>query len=261
MSLYVEESGTRGAPSILFLHGVGASGWMWWQQTPAFADFHCLNVDLPGHGKSNHVAWVSLKDTARQIAVLIEARATNGQAHVVGLSLGGYITLLLLEHYTAHVQRAVISGVTATQMPNRVLLGPQIWMMSIMKKRWFATRQAKALKLPEALQIAFTENLAAMSIETYRRIMEEAIDFEVSPDLRQVQVPTLLTAGSTESPSILQAVEVISAMMPQAEGRVAEGGRHGWNVQLPDLFNAMVRAWVSDHPLPAELVPLKAAVA
>ncbi len=64
VSLYVNESGVRGAPSIVFLHGVGTSGWMWEKQIAALSDFHCLNVDLPGHGKSNNVTWVSLADTA-----------------------------------------------------------------------------------------------------------------------------------------------------------------------------------------------------
>ena len=71
MSLYVDETGTPGAASIVFLHGIGASGWMWTLQTAALADFHCLNVDLPGHGKSNQIPWVSLADTAEQLAAVI----------------------------------------------------------------------------------------------------------------------------------------------------------------------------------------------
>ena len=66
MALYVEETGTKGAPSIIFLHGVGASGWMWWQQTAALRDYHCLNVDLPGHGESHQMPWLSLADTTQQ---------------------------------------------------------------------------------------------------------------------------------------------------------------------------------------------------
>src|SRR5690606_934184 len=142
-------------------------------------------------------------DTADKITALIESRATNGRAHVVGLSLGGYVALVLLEHRSELVNRAVVSGGTAAPMPNRRLLKPQLWLMSIMKSRWVADRQAKALGLPAKMQRAFTENLQAMSIETYRRIMEEAVVFEASPGLRQVSTPTLVTAGGNESDIIL----------------------------------------------------------
>lgn len=253
MPLYVEETGTPGAPSVVFMHGVGASGWMWWQQMAAFRDFHCLNVDLPGHGKSSHVPWVSLADTADQIAAIIQARATNGQAAVVGLSLGGYVAMVLLEHHTERVSRAVLSGVTAAPMPNRSLLKPQLWFMSVLKRRPVASLQAKALSLPPTAQAAFIENLQAMSIDTYRRIMEEAVVFQVSPGLRHVNVPTLVTAGGRETEIILQAVTVIADLMPNAVGRLAPGGRHGWNVEAPDLFNAMLRAWLTNTPLPAAL--------
>ncbi len=253
MSLYVHETGMPGAPSIVFLHGIGTSGWMWELQTAALADFHCLNIDLPGHGKSKAVAWVSLAATADQVAALIQSRATKGRAHVVGLSLGGYIALVLLEHHANLVDHVVISGVTDAPMPNRGLLNPQVWLMSLLKRRWLVNMQAKALRLSPDMQAAFTENFMAMSMHTYRRIAEEVVDFYVPPSLNQVTNPTLITAGGSESKIILQTVDTIPKIMPNAQGRLAPGQGHGWNVQAPDLFNAMVRAWITGLVLPTGL--------
>lgn len=253
MPLYVEETGTPGAASLIFLHGVGASGWMWWQQIAALTDFHCLNIDLPGHGKSQEIAWVSLTETAHQLATIIQARATHGQAHLVGLSLGGYVALALLADYPHLVQRAILSGVTVAPMPNRSLLKPQLGLMSIMRRRWVATMQAKLLRLPAPMQAVFTENLQAMSLATYRRILEEVMVFALPSALQQVDNPTLVTAGSNESKIILQAVDEIPKIMPQAQGYLAPGLGHGWNVQAPDLFNDMVRAWITSTLLPARL--------
>ncbi len=253
-SLYVNETGMPGAPSIVFLHGIGASGWMWEKQIAALADFHCLNVDLPGHGKSNQVPWVSLADTADHIAALIQSRATNGWAHVVGLSLGGHIALVLLERHANVVDRAVISGVTDAPMPNRALLNPQLWLMSfLLKRRWFVNMQARSLPLSPDMQSAFTENLLAMSLQAYRRIWEEAVDFYVPPALNLVNNPTLITAGGSETNIITRTVDTIPKLMPNAQGRLAPGRGHGWNIEAPDLFTAMVRAWITGTPLPAGL--------
>ena len=254
MPLYVAETGTPGAPSIVFLHGVGASGWMWGKQTAALADFHCLNVDLPGHGKSNQEPWVSLAATADQIAALIQARATHGRAHVVGLSLGGYIALVLLERRAEVVERVVISGVTAAPMPNRGLLSVQLALLSgLLKRRWFANMQARSMKLPPEMQAALVESLQALSLEAYRRIYREAAVYRVPPALQHVQTPMLVTAGGRELDIITQAVAAIPHILPNAQGRLAPGLGHGWNVEAPDLFNAMVRAWITGAPLPPGL--------
>lgn len=254
MSLYVHETGKPGAPGLVFLHGVGTSGWMWARQVAALADFHCLNVDLPGHGRSNQAPWVSLADTADQIAAIIRARAANGRAHVVGLSLGGYVALALLERHAGVLDRVVMSGVTAAPMPNRALLNPQLGLMSIlMKRRWLVKAQARALHLSPDMQAAFTENLLAMSMPAYRRIYREGADYRAPVSLRHVTTPTLIVAGGRESAIITQAVDALADLLPNAQGRLAPGLGHGWNVEAPDLFNAMVRAWITGKPLPSGL--------
>jgi pimeloyl-ACP methyl ester carboxylesterase len=254
MTLHVDETGTLGAPSIVFLHGVGTSGWMWWRQTAAFSDYHCLNVDLPGHGKSNAVRWVSFADAADQVAAIIRERATEGRAHVVGLSLGGHVALLLLERHAALVERALVSGVTAAPMPNRRLLKPQVWMMSAVRKsRWLLNMQARALGLPPEQQAAFIDNYLAMSMSTYEQIAAEAAYSSVAPALAQVHTPTLLIAGSRETAIIRDAVRVIAALMPNAQGRLAPNVGHGWNVEAPEMFNGTMRAWVMGGRLPEVL--------
>lgn len=256
--LYVNETGTRGAPSIVFLHGVGASGWMWEPQTTALSDFHCLNVDLPNHGKSHEITWVSLADTADKVSAVIRSHANNGRAHIVGLSLGGFVALFLLERHADIVDHTIISGVTVEPLPNLWLLGPQLALFSMtMKRRGFASRQAKALNLSPEMQTAFVENLMLMPMSAYRAIADEAFRYQLAPSLAQVQNPTLITAGSRESKNILQAVKSVPKLMPNAQGRIASGVRHGWNVEAPQLFSAMVRAWLTDTPLPAGLQALE----
>jgi pimeloyl-ACP methyl ester carboxylesterase len=248
MPLYVQETGRQGAPSIIFMH-------VWYPQIAALADYHCLNVDLPGHGKSNQVEWISFADTADQVATLIRERATNGRAHVVGLSLGGHIALVLLERHPDVVDRAIISGVTAEPMPNRWLLKPQLWLTTtLFQQEWYVNRLAKSLA-PSA-QSALKENLQAMSIDTYRRAYEEAAEFHVPQALRNSHTPTLITAGGSESKIIIEAVEAISKLMPNGQGCLAPGLGHGWNLEAPDLFSAMIRTWINNAALPNSLRPV-----
>lgn len=254
MTLYMETAGSPDAPAIVFLHGVGTSGWMWWRQIPAFADRFCLTVDLPGHGRSRDVPWVSLADTAGQVAALIRARSVAGRAHVVGLSLGGHVALSLLEHHPDAVDRAVISGVTAEPWPHRWFVAPQAWLTTtLLRSRRLVNAQAHSLNLPPEVHGTFTENVRAMRPRTYRRVFAEVGSYAVPRSLGTVGTPTLVLAGGKESDGIRRAVETIPAVMPFATGRIVPGVGHGWNVEAPDLFNATVRAWIDGSPLPVDL--------
>ncbi|MCA9908725.1 MAG: hypothetical protein KC519_08760, partial [Anaerolineae bacterium] len=175
-------------------------------------------------------------------------------AHVVGLSLGGYIALALLDRHARFLDRVVISGVTFEPMPNRAWLKPQLALTSfLMKRRWFVHMQARTMDIPSDMQSAFTENLLATSMDAYGSIYREAADYAVPASLSRVNTPTLITAGWRETKIIVDAVGAIAHMMPNAQGCLAPGLDHGWNVQSPELFSAMVRAWITGTPLPAGL--------
>jgi len=254
MSLYVNESGTKGAPTIVFLHGAGTSGWMWQAQIEALQDFHCLNIDLPGHGKSNHIPWVSIADTSDQVASVIHERAANQKAFVVGLSLGAYVTLSLLSRHTACVERAVLSGVTGKPLPNPTLMKLQMYFMSIlMQYSWFIRQQAKMLQIPADALPYYVESAKAMSRQTLLTIFDELVFYHLSANLSQVNVPTLVSAGGSEVPQILESIDLIASTLPNADARIAPNLHHGWNGENPPLFTAMVRAWMTQTPLPAEL--------
>jgi pimeloyl-ACP methyl ester carboxylesterase len=254
VSLFAETVGDSRAPAIVFLHGVGAAGWMWWRQVPAFADYHCLNVDLPGHGRSRDVPWISVADTAQRVAALVRERTATGRAHVVGLSLGGHVALGLLADHGEVVDRTVISGVTAEPWPRRWLVAPQAWLTTILlRNRRLVDAQARSLGLPPEVREAFAENVRAMRAPTYRQIAREVAGYSAPRSFGSGETPTLVLAGSTESDVIRRAVDILPAAMPVATGRIVPGVGHGWNVEAPDLFNVTMRAWIEDAPLPAEL--------
>lgn len=58
MNLYIHETGTSDAPTILFLHGSPLSGRMWQPQFERLTGFHGLVPDLPGHGQSADVVYL-----------------------------------------------------------------------------------------------------------------------------------------------------------------------------------------------------------
>jgi pimeloyl-ACP methyl ester carboxylesterase len=255
MSLYVSESGTQGAPTIVFLHGAATSGWMWQGQIDELQDYHCLNIDLPGNGKSNHLPWISTAETADQVAAIIRARATQQKAYVVGLSLGAYVTIALLSRHTERVEKAIMSGVTAKPLPNPLLMKVQMYFMSfLMKNPWFINQQAKMLQIPDDAMPYYRESIRAMSRASLLKIFDELVFFQLPTNLSQVCVPTLVSAGGSEAKLIVESISLITNMLPCSEGRIAPDLHHGWNGENPPLFTGMIRAWITGTPLPEGLM-------
>ena len=253
--MYIEETGTPGAPTILFLHGAGIAGWMWQAQMDEFKDFHCLAPDLPGHGRSSMDEWISLADTADKLAEVIRTRATGNRANIVGLSLGGYIGLHLLARHSELLERAVLSGVTIAPLPNPKLTLLQFWLMSFLVKNSFLIKKnAQMMNLPDKYFETYAQSVRAMSRQAFWRVVREVTLFHTPEAVRNSSIPTLVVGGEREAELVKLAIPKLAAMMPCARGYLAPRVGHGWNGEVPDLFNRMLRAWFGNTPMPKELI-------
>jgi pimeloyl-ACP methyl ester carboxylesterase len=70
-----------------------------------------------------------------------------------------------------------------------------------------------------------------------------------------VHAPILVTFGQKEIYMTManRAARELSRTLPAKEV-MAPGVGHVWNLEAPDLFTDTVRAWLTDQPLPKELV-------
>lgn len=97
--------GNPKAPTLLLLHGFGASRENWLTMAPLLGrDFHLLIPDLPGFGRSSFCADAeySLAAQAARIDQLLR-HCDRGPALVVGSSMGGAIAAQLAAHYPHRV--------------------------------------------------------------------------------------------------------------------------------------------------------------
>lgn len=253
--LPAQESGRTGAPSIVFLHGVGTSGWMWQRQVASLPDYHCLVPDLPGHGESNGIPWVSLAETTGRVGDLIRARATDGRAHVVGLSLGAYVVAQLLATEPTLIDHVVVSGLSVLPFPHPGRMRAMGYvMLPFLKTNVMLRANARGLRVPETEFEDYRRGMAAMSRRAFLRIGDELMGFRLPAGLADASCPTLVVAGEREHELVRRSIPALVAALPRAEGRLAPGVGHGWNGEAPELFAETVRAWITDAPLPPALL-------
>jgi pimeloyl-ACP methyl ester carboxylesterase len=248
-NVYIHESGTSGAPAIVFVHGGGPSGAMWRDHLDRLGDeFHCLAPDLPGFGRSNRLPPISLSQTADLIAELITARVPAPRAHVVGLSYGGSVVCALLDRHPEVLDRLVIDG--ACVLPQRA--DPLVLAGVTLVSPLVSTSLAAAF----LRRIGWGELGVALHSATpgaFRRSWREGWMAPISRTALEAICPTLLVAGEREHARTSNAG--LAALMPHATARFVPGLGHAWFVWRRELHLQMVRAWLTGEPLPEELKP------
>ncbi|MEM1253928.1 MAG: alpha/beta hydrolase [Cyanobacteria bacterium P01_H01_bin.21] len=253
-TLHVEKYGNPSGPTIIFLHALGTSGWMWQQQITLLSDFNCLVPDLPGHGKSNHIPWQSFSETARLISQIIRHQANCGKAYIVGLSLGAYVGLQLLSEFQTESQSiaesAILSGLHALPMPNKQAMALMSYLLApFIKSDFMINLNAKTLNVPAAQLEGYRQSVQQMSIPTFVQASKDACNFTMPENIASIATPTLIVAGSNEHSLIHKSQQVLSRTMMNAQSYVVPNVGHGWNLEAPRFFATIARDWIEQQPL------------
>jgi pimeloyl-ACP methyl ester carboxylesterase len=267
--LFIQEAGPADAPTLIFLHGGGGAGWMWAAQIEALAnDFHCLVPDLPGHGRSDRMAF-TIEDAAQQIENLILKRAHHGTAAVVGLSLGAQVLVQLLATAPQVVNRALISsallhpvGMAWLSSPSMLRWTYRLGVAPFKGSAWYTRLNMRsAAGVPDRYFTQFNEDYQRMTADSFAQITSQNMRFSLPTGVKQAVMPVLVVVGQREYKVMQQSARELVAALPNARGLIVDVGHtmaenHNWNLNAPELFTRLVRAWMTDQALPKELKDL-----
>jgi pimeloyl-ACP methyl ester carboxylesterase len=254
MALIVSESGTPGSKAIVFLHGAGLSGRQWEPQFSALTEFHMLAPDLPGNGRSP--GPIDLDETVEQLAATLQERIPGGKAMLVGNSFGGTLALTLLKRHPACVERVLVSGMSAELSAGMArLMDYSGALYRFLNPDWLVGSGLKQFRIPPQYHAGFREDMRRVMTPEANQQLVSALRQFASP--REAQVPVLVAVGSLETVPAKRAARDLVRTIPTARGVTVPGVGHVWNLEAPDRFNALVRAWATALPLPADLIPLR----
>ena len=259
--LHWEESGS-GTP-ILFVHEFAGDHGSWGPQVRHFAKSHrCITYAARGYPPSDVPGDVTSysQATAVEDAVSVLDAARAGNAHVVGLSMGGFATLHLVLTHPERVLSAVIGGVGYGAQPERQ---EQFRKESNAIAEAFESQGSAAIaesyavgparvqlqnKNPEAwseFKKALAQHDATGAANTMRGVQASRPSLhEMQERLRAVRTPVLILAGDEDEGSLEPSLMLKRAIPTSALAILPRTG-HTLNLEEPDLFNAMVERFVT----------------
>ncbi|MCX6649479.1 MAG: alpha/beta hydrolase [Candidatus Bathyarchaeota archaeon] len=254
--LFYTESGPADAPTIIFLPGGGMSGWTWLPQVKRLPDYRCIVPDLPGHGRSPANGPIRIGAAAEEVAELIKDRVPKGRAHVVGLSMGGQTALQLLSAHPELVDRVIVSGTNTSPSGSIRFLAPLLKLTMILygplqNTDYMIHANMAQIKISTEYEAEFREDTRLMTPDFYTQVVVESMTYPLPPIADASGL--LVACGEKEPELIKKSARMIRGVHPCVPCVVAPGVGHNWGMEKPDLFAAMIRAWVEHAPLPVEL--------
>ena len=279
-SLRVHHShGGRGSP-VVFIHGLGSSGYMEWRYNleATAARHRVFAPDLPGYGRTEKPrARYTIQYFARFIERYMEDRGLRSAA-VVGASLGGRIALELALEHPRLVRKLVLVNtlglgrpkVRMAQMTYGLVTLPRIgeaamrfardalhWAPPNMIRRVAARYAGASSDLVKAMDDGYLDNLRELYatdgfhnayLTTIRSLINPgallAGNHDVTERLNELKVPVQLIWGADDPLFPVAHATRAHSMIDRSKLTVIEGAGHTPQAERPEEFNRVLRRFL-----------------
>ncbi len=258
VALHVRDSGPRDAPTLVLMHGLGASLHTWEPWARALEDsFRVVRFDFPGHGLSGADPAGDYRDarTLQLVQALLDslhiARAT-----LVGNSMGGRIAWSFAAAHPERVEKLVLispdgfaSPGFAYDQPAEVpaVLGVMRWVLPrALLAANMAPAYANPARLTDSLVTRYHDLMRAPGnrqalLDRMRQVMLR----DPVPRLRSITAPTLLVWGTQDQMIPPANANDYLAALPQAQLVRLPGLGHVPFEESPTAALPPVRAFLS----------------
>jgi len=225
-------AGREGEPVVL-VHGLSGSTRWWVRNVPALTERHRVYlVDLPGFGAMRRLRRrFVLAEAASWLSAWMEGVGLE-RAHLVGHSMGGYVSIRLAAQRPGAVHRLVLVDPAGVPTGRSMLgyLGPLLG----------ALRYAAPSFVPVLVRDA-----TRMGPATLWRAARDLLAEDVREDLRRIEAPTLLLWGENDTLVPPAIGDILRAEIPDSRLLILKRASHVPMFDRPEEFNAALLAFLA----------------
>ena len=235
-------------PTLVFIHGSGASSVLWNTQVDALADVaNTVAVDLPGHGDSDGTGFDSVPAYAEAVTGFLRA-AEVPQPIPCGLSIGGAICLQLLLDIPGELRAGILVGTGA-----RLRVHPAIFETIASDYPAFVRTlpdSAASPQTPPERLAALLEATARTSPAVTAGDFRACDRFDVMARLGEITRPVLVVSADDDRLTPPKYADYLVQHIPAARRAHLRAAGHLMPLEQPDVFNGAVRTFLAELPPP-----------
>ncbi len=233
-------------PAIVFIHGTGGSGKVWFNQLRRFeADYRVLAPDLPGYGRTPLPDFIrSVDDYPAFVLALLDALGLS-QAILVGNSMGGRVALQLALDHPERVAGLVLINSSGLKLPGIPTVNvretdPADFAAKLFYRAPGDSRAALAERFvdtPEQQQAR----------QTMLRLTAGPLRHDMQDRLGEILAPTLVIWG--EGDRIIPPVyaNTFAAAIPEARLAMIERAGHVPMLERPGAVNEAIARFLAER--------------
>ena len=223
------EYGKENSETIILLHGGGLSWWSYDEVSKALRDdFHVLLPILDGHAESDQ-PFTTIEANAKEIIDYVDKNFGGSVLLIGGLSLGAQVVLEILSQRRDICRYAIVES--ALVKPSRLthfLIKPAIGgCYGLIKKRWFARLQFKALRIRQELFECYFTDTADIPKQDMIAFMQANATYFLKGSIRSTEAEVHIFVGAKENGAMRKSAEDIHRAMPNSILTVVPRLYHG----------------------------------
>ncbi|MBC7002765.1 alpha/beta hydrolase [Photobacterium sp. BZF1] len=242
----------RAAPCILFSHGATMDHQLFeWQVEYFSSQYKVIVWDSPAHGQSRPYSDCSLENAASELVRILDQEQVQS-AHLVGQSMGGYISLITARSFPERVSSFTAVGSSPLQASYYSTF--DYWMLSIappLLKLYPHSSLIKTISENVAISAAAMD-YALKTLKTYSKdeiakIMKAVYrGVKAYGECDPLPIPVLITYGANEKTGKVEAYSQEWAERENRPLKVISNAAHNANMDNPDEFNSVLESFLSE---------------
>ncbi len=246
MSVHVWRSATRTGPTVVVLHGWGASIEAVRSICNGLGDrADVIAIDLPGFGESSPPATGWDVDDYAQLVRDVLAQLDVDRYSVVAHSFGARVAIVLASAPGSGIERMVLTGAAGLRPRRKPSYYGKVGLAKLGKVFGRLGPPGKRLQARIRGRVASADWLAMPDglRDTFRRVIAQ----DLGPRLPHVQAPTLLIWGDGDADTPLWMGQRMEAEIPDAALVVLPGAGHYAYAERAAEFNRIAGVFLIDQ--------------
>jgi pimeloyl-ACP methyl ester carboxylesterase len=253
-SLAYIDTGARGGPPIVLIHGYTDSARDWLPLEPFLIEkFRVLLIDLRGHGASGKPECCYTRfDFAYDVLLLLRELHIE-RVDVVGHSLGSVVAQTFAEEWPEHTARLILISSTGTSFNTEGWLADVQRLQdpvdadSAFMRSWWA--QSIAIN-PEVFSSRQRRDAAAIPARVWQAIADQSfVGVDLTSMLARIRAPTLLIWGAKDTLVSISGRQKLQEGIRGSQVRVFESLGHDLFWEDPARVAAVMADFLAAHPL------------
>lgn len=241
MAYYIHAN--PGKPTILMLHGYSADKDNWNRFAKYFSDdYQVIVPDLAGHGDTPYdPSWsYSMPAQAKRVVALLDVLGVE-KAHIIGNSMGGFLTATLAINYPERTLSAVMvdaAGVLApreNEVVKMLLQGNNPFLVNNRKEfdEFFPLTMHRMPFLPDIIVEAVSNNYISRRDQLEKIFLDFSESDYVENDLGKITVPAMIWWGEKDRLVDISAIPLWEAGIPNVETYIFKDVGHMPMLEVP----------------------------